>query len=97
MIQTIMVDIRWIGYHGPVLWPPRSPDLNPLDFYVWGHLKQEVYLEQIHTKEQLQQRIHHASHRIMQNGNTLRNVYDSLLKRCHACIRVDGAHFEHLL
>lgn len=24
---------RWIGTHGPVLWPPRSPDLTPLDFF----------------------------------------------------------------
>ncbi|GFX99874.1 uncharacterized protein TNCV_259111 [Trichonephila clavipes] len=22
------------------LWPPRSPDLNPCDFWLWGHLKQ---------------------------------------------------------
>ena len=21
------------------LWPPRSPDLNPCDFYLWGYLK----------------------------------------------------------
>ncbi|GFU07433.1 histone-lysine N-methyltransferase SETMAR [Trichonephila clavipes] len=24
------------------LWPPRSPDLNPCDFWLWGHLKQLV-------------------------------------------------------
>jgi hypothetical protein len=23
---------RWIGRGGPTAWPPRSPDLNPLDF-----------------------------------------------------------------
>jgi hypothetical protein len=23
--------------------PPRSPELSPLDFYVWGHLKTTVY------------------------------------------------------
>ena len=25
---------RWIGRGGPVPWPARSPDLNPLDFYL---------------------------------------------------------------
>ncbi|EFN75683.1 hypothetical protein EAI_05404, partial [Harpegnathos saltator] len=25
------------------LWPARSPDLNPLDFYFWGALKAIVY------------------------------------------------------
>lgn len=24
---------RWIGRGGPTAWPPRSPDLNPLDFF----------------------------------------------------------------
>ena len=24
-------------------WPPRSPDLNPCDFFLWGHLKSKVY------------------------------------------------------
>ena len=30
---------RWIGRRGPIAWPACSPDLNPLDFYLWGHLK----------------------------------------------------------
>ena len=29
----------WIGTRGPVAWAARSPDLNPLDFYLWGFLK----------------------------------------------------------
>jgi hypothetical protein len=28
---------RWIGTWGPTAWPPRSPDLNSLVFYLWGH------------------------------------------------------------
>ncbi|GBL81877.1 hypothetical protein AVEN_50479-1 [Araneus ventricosus] len=32
-----------IGYGGCVEWPPRSPDLNPLDFFLWGYIKQRVY------------------------------------------------------
>ncbi|GFW14261.1 hypothetical protein TNCV_3548501 [Trichonephila clavipes] len=27
---------RWIGCADPVLWPPRSPDLTPLDFLHMG-------------------------------------------------------------
>lgn len=29
----------WIGTHGPIRWPPRSPDLTVLDNFLWGHLK----------------------------------------------------------
>ncbi|XP_067216422.1 uncharacterized protein [Linepithema humile] len=28
---------RWIGRAGPVAWPPRSPDLTPLDFFCMGY------------------------------------------------------------
>ena len=24
-------------------WPPRSLDLIPLEFFLWGYLKQQVY------------------------------------------------------
>ncbi|GFS78129.1 uncharacterized protein TNCV_1107511 [Trichonephila clavipes] len=31
---------RVISHQFRHLWPPRSPDLNPCDFWLWGHLKQ---------------------------------------------------------
>ena len=30
---------RWLGSGGPTLWPPRSPDLIPLDFFLCGYVK----------------------------------------------------------
>ena len=29
---------RWIGRRGTIEWPVRSPDLNPLDYFLWGYL-----------------------------------------------------------
>jgi len=29
----------------PDMWPPNSPDLNPVDYAVWGALQQLVYIE----------------------------------------------------
>ena len=26
----------------PELWPPNSPDLNPLDYYVWGVVERDT-------------------------------------------------------
>ncbi|KAJ4437251.1 hypothetical protein ANN_17386 [Periplaneta americana] len=34
---------RWIGRRGPIEFPTRSPDLIPLDFYLWKTLKNVVY------------------------------------------------------
>ena len=27
---------RWMGRGGPIPWPAQSPDLSPLDFWLWG-------------------------------------------------------------
>ncbi|CAB0033674.1 unnamed protein product [Trichogramma brassicae] len=37
---------RWIGNTAPGdrKWPPRSPDMTPLDFYLWGRLKDRIAL-----------------------------------------------------
>ena len=47
----------WIGRNGPIPWPPRSPDLSPLDFFLWGYIKNIVYAEKIRNIQHLQERI----------------------------------------
>jgi hypothetical protein len=45
---------RWIGRGGPTAWPPYSmPDLNPLDFYLCGHLRAFVYVVPVDNEEAL--------------------------------------------
>ncbi|GFW47015.1 hypothetical protein TNCV_3486271 [Trichonephila clavipes] len=34
-----------ISRFGPVNWPPRSCDLTPLDYFLWGYLKALVYAD----------------------------------------------------
>jgi hypothetical protein len=38
---------RWVGRGEQIAWPPRSPDLHPADFYLWGHLKSIAMLLQL--------------------------------------------------
>lgn len=28
--------VKWTGQRGPIDWPPRSPDLTPVDFFSFG-------------------------------------------------------------
>jgi hypothetical protein len=44
-ISSILRDVVNNIYHDwePTALPPWSPDLNPLDFYLWRHLKTLVY------------------------------------------------------
>jgi len=34
---------RWIGRDGPTPWPPRSPDITLLDFFLWRYVKDKVF------------------------------------------------------
>ncbi|CAF1445158.1 unnamed protein product [Adineta ricciae] len=36
------LDDRWLSRGGSISWAPRSPDLTPLDFYLWGYIKTSV-------------------------------------------------------
>jgi hypothetical protein len=41
------------------LWPPRSVDLNTSDFYLWGTLKEGMYMKNAHSLKDLSANIRH--------------------------------------
>jgi len=43
-------------FTSPLLWPPNSPDLNPVDYEVWGVLRQPLYRNKIRDVDHLKQR-----------------------------------------
>lgn len=88
---------RWIGRGGPRAWPPRSPDMTPLDYFLWGHLKTMVYGREMNTREQLIQRIIDACDEIRNNPNVIRKAVLNLMKRADKCVEVGGFHFEQYL
>jgi hypothetical protein len=87
---------RWIGRGGSTAWPPRSADLNPLDFWVWGHLKPPC----IHL---LLAMMRYFALALWMPAKTIRNypgifkqMQQSMMRRIEACIEFHGRHFEHL-
>ena len=87
---------NWIGRRGTVEWAPRSPDLTPMDFYFWGHLKQIVYSTRIADVDQLRQQIIRGCNLINGNSDLLDKVYGNFEHRLELCINANGEHFEHL-
>ncbi|GFT66572.1 transposable element Tc3 transposase [Trichonephila clavipes] len=49
---------RLISRFGPVNWPPRSCDLTPLDYFLWGYVKSVVYADKPQTLDHLEDNIH---------------------------------------
>ena len=33
---------NFYDYTSPNVWPPNSPDLNPMDYYVWGTVEKDT-------------------------------------------------------
>ncbi|GFS83144.1 putative transposable element [Trichonephila clavipes] len=48
---------RLILRFGPVNWPPRSCDLTPLDYFLWGYVKSLVYADKPQTLDHLEDNI----------------------------------------
>ncbi|GBO36120.1 hypothetical protein AVEN_269272-1 [Araneus ventricosus] len=78
-----------IGYGGCLEWPPRSPDLNPLDFFLWGYVKQRVYATPPPTSQELRNRITDACASV--SPAMLYNVLREVQSRAQMCI-VDEGH-----
>lgn len=83
---------RWIGRAGPLAWPPRSPDLNPLDFYLWGHIKTSVYRTKPRNIDELKQRITDSVAAIP--AAHLHNAFREFEHRIRLIIVNNGAHVE---
>lgn len=96
-ILDSMFPERWIGRGGPVPWPPRSPDLTPLDFFLWSELKRLVYRNEYNTRDELISAIVDAFNTVRSDRDTLLKLKDNQLKRARLCIERSGLHFEQLL
>ena len=75
-------------------WPPNSPDLNPLDFFLWGFLKDQGYRCNPKTIAELKTAITTIMNAI--KPDMLKRVCDNFVKRIDYCQQSDGSHFENI-
>jgi len=78
----------------PSLWPPNSPNLNPVDYGV-GILHYRVYRNCINDVEEPRQHVEEEWDSVDQR------VIDSAIKewcnKLSACVAADGGHFKNVL
>ena len=86
---------RWIGRRGTIEWAPRSPDLNPLDYFLWGHLKTKVYVTRPENLDELMQRLTYEIRQI--TPDMIRNVKNEFYFRLGFCQEKNGQHFQQYL
>jgi hypothetical protein len=83
---------RIISKNSQINWPPRSPDLSAPDYFLWGYLKEWVYVNKPRTLEQLKENIR-AEIRALE-PQTLTNVMNNAIERARLWVAANGAHLK---
>jgi hypothetical protein len=81
-----------VGRRGPTEWPARSPDLTACDYWLWGYLKEEVYIRKPHDIDTLKKTIEEEIRAVpvLMYQKAMRDFP----KRCRLCCDVSGEQFE---
>ncbi|CAP24900.1 Protein CBG04119 [Caenorhabditis briggsae] len=90
-----VLDAHFPGYWGKDMWPASSPDLNPLDFSVWGYLEEKVMARSHPNVDSLKAALLKAWDDL--DDDYLRRTVASVPARLKACIKAEGSNFEYLL
>jgi hypothetical protein len=82
---------RCTGRGGTSARPPRfKPDLNPLYFYLWGHLNTLVYAAPVGNEVDVCQTVRNYP-------GIFARTERPIMRRVEVCNESYGGHFEHLL
>lgn len=95
VLQRRFGNDRIISRHFPTPWPPRSPDITPCDFWLWGFLKNVVYSAPLDTLADLKCRITQHVHNI--STDTLQAAVENTVLRLHLLTENGGHHIENFL
>ena len=85
---------KLISRFGDIPWPPRSPDLTPMDF-LWGYLKERVYNDNPQFLVALKENIRREISSI--EPSLLQRVAQNTRLRFEQCVQLDGRHLDDLL
>jgi len=100
--HTARLTQTWIAANCPQFistckdeWPPNSPDLNPLDYHVWGAMLDlyQKYQPRPTTISELKVTLQSIWNALPQDPID-RSIL-SFTKRLRACIKANGGHFEY--
>jgi hypothetical protein len=73
---------KWTRCNGPVAWPPHSPDLSPIDFYLWGHVSSTP----ITNIDKLWERIVATFEAVRNRPGQLEHVKESMMRRLNGYV-----------
>lgn len=85
---------RWIGRDEQISWAPRSPDLTQLNFFLWGHIKANVYKTKVQDIDDLKTRITQEIKTI--KTETLHDIVSEISKRMNFVLQPKVILFNNI-
>lgn len=76
-------------------WPPNSPDLNPLDFFFWGYLKDKVFKYKNRNRNKLKENFSDCIKSI--EPELIEKVIHAFPSRIEKCLKAEGEYFEGII
>ena len=86
---------RTISRRADVIWPSRSCDLTPLDYYLWGAVKAQCYADKPETIDALKHNIREAIGEIQLH--IIDNVIKNWTDRVGYCMASRGSHLNKFI
>ena len=93
-LNAVFVNNHVIGFGHNVEWPPRSPDLTPCDFFLWGYLKDKVFSTPPREINELRQRIVDEFNALREHPALTNRAVRDRHRRTMLCVERNGDHVE---
>ena len=94
VLRAVFKD-RIISRRADVVWPPRSCELTPLDYYLWCALKDKCYADKPETIDALKDNIREVIGEIQLH--TIDNVLKNWTDRVGYCMARRGIHLNEII
>ena len=97
-LLTSVFETRIISREFQHEWLPRSPDLTPCDYYLWGVVKEIVYKDGIIFANvlELMEAVIQAFQKIRQEKmDGVKNAVQSVRRRMEECVMLGGCQLYH--
>ena len=93
-LNDVFGNNRVIGLGHDVEWPPRSPDITPCDFFLWGYIKDKVFSTPPRDIDDLRQKIIREFNALRDQPAFVSRAVRDMHRQTMLCVAREGGHVE---
>lgn len=86
---------EWIGRNGTIAWPSNSPDLTPMDNFLWGYIKNKIYQRDLNNADDIKYFIRHEVNMLNErHAHFIENAINHLQTCYEECVQNEGGNIS---